>query len=85
MRCINSNKLSSTVLHAEVITTSEVFFFFFLYTDSSHSELPVRLYNNETAGQGVVQVKYKGQWNFVNGSNWCFRSAAVTCKQLGMS
>ena len=53
-------------------------------TDSAVRQLPVRLYNNATAGQGVVQIKYKDTWNFVNGNNWNFRSAAVTCRQLGM-
>ena len=41
--------------------------------------------NNSYSGhRGVVQVQVNGTWNYLNGSDWDYADALVSCRELGI-
>ena len=44
----------------------------------------IRLYNNSSDREGVVQLKYNKKWNFINGNDWDCNGASAVCTTLGM-
>jgi len=44
----------------------------------------IRLYNNSSDREGVVQLNYNKKWNFISGNGWDYNGASVVCTTLGM-
>jgi deleted-in-malignant-brain-tumors protein 1 len=53
--------------------------------ESNEVNLPVRLTNNQSAYEGLVQVEYFGLWGYVCANNWDDIDAKVVCRQLGFT
>ncbi|CAH2321870.1 neurotrypsin-like [Pelobates cultripes] len=45
----------------------------------------VRLFGGSNAGEGLVQIYYKGDWGSVCDDGWTVLNAQVICRQLGFS
>ena len=48
-------------------------------------ELPIRLVNGNTAGEGRVEIFHNNSWATVCDDDWDDTDAGVVCRQLGLS